>query len=79
RIPVTPAVWEAEAKGLQVPGQPQPLSKTVSKSLNMKEEKCVICIRLVLVVGSFFIVGVLVGHSGIVGMMLGFIKRLLLI
>lgn len=32
---------------------------------------------LVLEVGSFFILGVLVDHSGIVGMMRGLIKRLL--
>ena len=36
---------------------------------------CVICIGLGLEGGSFFIVSVLVGHSGIVGKMLGFIGR----
>lgn len=35
----------------------------------------VICIGLVLVVGNFFIVSVLVGHSGIGGRMLGSIGR----
>lgn len=39
------------------------------------EETRVICIRLVLGVGSFFIVGVLVGHSEIEDRMLEFIGR----
>ena len=37
--------------------------------------RCVIYIELVLGAGSFFIVNVLVGRIGIVGMMLGFIGR----
>ena len=35
----------------------------------------VICIGLVLGVGSFFIVSILVGHNGIGGRMLGFIGK----
>lgn len=37
----------------------------------------VTCIGLVLGVENFFIIGVLVGHSGIEGRMLGFIEMIL--
>lgn len=39
----------------------------------------VICIGLVLKVENFFIIDVLAGHNGIEGMMLGFIRKKLLI
>lgn len=50
----------------------------VEYPLGKLEWRCVICIGLVLVGGSFFIRDVLVDHIGIGGRMLGFIGMLLI-